>query len=77
MPSYTLAKAFQFPRWQESPDMNKNDAIDVVVFGNCGSGKYCSGRKIDKPEVRTIGDKGIDQTKVWPSLGRRSRGYPA
>ena len=40
-------------------------ALDVVVLSNCGSGKYCTARKIDKTLARMIGDKGIDGMKAW------------
>lgn len=57
-------------------DKNKNDAmnirlyytlliaLDVVVPGHCGSGKYCTARKIDKMLARMMRDKGIDGTKA-------------
>jgi hypothetical protein len=32
-----------------------------VVIGNCGSGRYCTARKIDKTLPCMIGDKGIDK----------------
>lgn len=54
-------------RRQKSPDMNKNDAmkfqlhLDVMVLSNCGTGKYCTARKIDK---RMNKNKGIDGTKA-------------
>ena len=52
---------------------NENSiAFDVVVLHNCGSGKYCTARKIDKTLARMIGVKGIHGTKAWPSLVSRS-----
>ena len=42
----------------EQERCNENSiALDVVVLGNCGSGKYCTARKIDKTLARMIGDK--------------------
>ena len=60
----------------EQERYNENSiALDVVVLGNYGSGKYCTARKIDKTLARMIGGKGIDGTKAWPSLVRRSPWY--
>lgn len=50
----------------------KLTALDVVVPDNCGSGHYCLAREIDKTLAKMIGDEGIDGTKAWPSLTRRS-----
>lgn len=70
-----LQRHFKSTRISEHKQEKCNEnpmALDVVVLGNCGSGKYCTARKIDRTLPWMIGNKGIDGSKAWPSLLRRS-----
>jgi hypothetical protein len=61
-------------RRQESPDMNKNDAIalDVVVLGNCGSGKILYSPENRQNASTDAGHRGIrrDEDGAWEPLVR-------
>lgn len=55
-------KATRISEHEQELGSQHSIALDVVVLDQCGSGKYCTARKIDKTLARMTGDKDIDGT---------------